>query len=98
MSAGRANWTFFSNHAHVYFLLSRKNELVMREIAIEVGITERAVQGIIDDLESQGYLMKEPIGRSYRYHTVPDMSLRHPLERSVKLDDLANLIKKAVKD
>jgi DNA-binding Lrp family transcriptional regulator len=70
----------------------------MRDIAQEVGITERAVQGIIDDLESEGYIRKEPLGRTYRYHTIPTLKLRHPLELSVELDDLTKIIKKAMKD
>ncbi|MCB0329393.1 MAG: winged helix-turn-helix domain-containing protein [Bdellovibrionales bacterium] len=97
MADSKAKWTFFSNHAHVYFLLARKSEIVMREIAQEVGITERAVQGIVDDLESEGYITKEPLGRTYRYHTVAGMSLRHKLELSVQLDDLTRIIKKTSK-
>ena len=42
-SAG-PHWTFLTNHAHVLVLLSRDPSLVLREVALQVGITERAVQ------------------------------------------------------
>jgi DNA-binding Lrp family transcriptional regulator len=51
-----SNWTFFTNHAHVMVCLARNGDRPLREIAIDVGITERAVQRIIADLEEGGYL------------------------------------------
>ena len=42
--AAGPHWTFLTNHAHVLVLLSRNPSLVLREVALQVGITERAVQ------------------------------------------------------
>jgi predicted transcriptional regulator len=39
----------------------------MRDVALAVGITERAVQQIVRELVSQGYVEKEKVGR--RNHT-----------------------------
>ncbi|MCA9412533.1 MAG: winged helix-turn-helix transcriptional regulator [Candidatus Omnitrophica bacterium] len=88
--AGR--WTFLTNHAHVLILLSRNPSLVLREVAVEVGITERAVQRIIADLEEAGVLQREKVGRQNRYRILPDKPLRHPIEAHRKVDDLLNLI------
>ena len=39
----------------------------MRDIAQRVGITERAVQGIVSDLTVDGYIEKERHGRRNSY-------------------------------
>ena len=61
-------WTFLSNHAHVLAVLHSDPDKVLREVAIEVGITERAVQRIIQDLEEGGFIKRERVGRRNRYH------------------------------
>ena len=88
-------WTFFSNHGHVYFLLATNEDIVVREIAIKVGITERSVLGIIQDLDQAGYIKREKVGRSNKYKIVPKKTLRHPLESNVQLKELVDLITKA---
>lgn len=87
-------WTFFSNHGHVYFLIATNEDIVVREIAMKVGITERSVIGIIQDLENAGYISREKIGRNNKYKIIPKKTLRHPLESNVQLKDLIELIKK----
>ena len=76
----RSSWTFFTNHAHVLVAISRNPELRQRDISRLVGVTEGAVQRILHELERDGYLTRERIGRRNRYHVDPDMPLRHPLE------------------
>ncbi|MCF8059315.1 MAG: hypothetical protein K9K67_08465 [Bacteriovoracaceae bacterium] len=95
MEQKEAGWTFFSNHAHIYFLLATIEGIVLREVALRVGITERSVLGIVQDLEAAGYIEKEKVGRSNRYKIVKKKTLRHKLEGNVQLGDLVNLIKKA---
>ena len=73
-------WTFLSNHAHVLVCLSRDADQTLREVAQQVGITERAVQRIVADLEQAGVLRRERVGRCNRYHLRLDRPLRHPLE------------------
>lgn len=88
-------WTFFSNHGHVYFILATNENIVLREVALRVGITERSVLAIVQDLEEAGYITREKIGRSNRYKIQPKKTLRHPLESNVQVKDLVNLIKEA---
>lgn len=90
-----AGWTFFSNHGHVYFLLAINENMVLREVAAKVGITERSVLSIVQDLEAAGYIKREKIGRSNKYRIVPRKTLRHPLESNVQLKDLVDLVKDA---
>lgn len=89
-SAG-LQWTFLTNHSHVLVLLSRNPSLVLREVALQVGITERAVQRIIADLEAGGIIEREKIGRRNHYKIRADQSLRHPVESHRKIGDLLAL-------
>ena len=70
---------FLSNHGLVLLVIARDPEIRLREVAEQVGITERAVQRIVADLEEEGYLRRERVGRRNRYHLNPGLSLRHPL-------------------
>src|SRR5690349_3872620 len=74
------SWTFLTNHAHVLLCLAREPELRLRDVAGRVGITERAVQRIVADLEEGRYLTRERTGRRNRYEIHPDLPLRHPIE------------------
>ncbi|WP_417398300.1 helix-turn-helix transcriptional regulator [Gimesia chilikensis] len=85
-------WTFLTNHAHVLIVLHRNPTIVLREVALEVGITERAVQRIIQDLEEEGFLQREKIGRQNHYEVLTDQALRHPIEKHKSIGDLLNLV------
>lgn len=74
------SWTFLTNHAHVLIAISRNSEIRQRDIAYAVGVTVGAVQRIIHELEADGYIRSERVGRRNRYHVLHDKPLRHPLE------------------
>ena len=87
------NWTFLTNHAHVLIVLDENSGIVLREVATRVGITERAVQRIIQDLEEGGFIHRTRVGRQNQYEVLPDQSLRHPIESHRRIGDLLNLIR-----
>jgi DNA-binding IclR family transcriptional regulator len=87
-----AAWTFLTNHAHVLLLLSKDPEMRMRDAAAAVGITERAVQRIVDDLAAAGYLSIEKDGRRNRYTVNTKMPLRHPVEAHCSVDGLIRFV------
>lgn len=87
-------WTFLTNHAHVLILLHGEPELVLREVAARVGITERAVQRIVQDLEEEGFLRRHKIGRRNQYEVLAKHPLRHPIESHRKIGDLLKLMEK----
>ncbi len=64
----------------------------MREVAANVGITERATQRIVAELEAAGYLRHERHGRRNHYEVVPNKDLRHPIERHVAVGELIELL------
>ncbi|MCA9005288.1 MAG: MarR family transcriptional regulator [Planctomycetaceae bacterium] len=85
-------WTFLTNHAHVLIVLHREPSIVLREVALRVGITERAVQRIIQDLEEEGFVRREKIGRQNHYEVLTDQPLRHPIEKHKSIGDLLHLV------
>jgi DNA-binding MarR family transcriptional regulator len=64
----------------------------MRDMARHVGITERAVQGIVKDLVSHGYIEKERQGRRNSYSVARGRALRHPILSHRLVDDLIALV------
>ena len=89
-----ARWTFLTNHTHVLMVLHSNPQVVLRQVALEVGITERAVQRIVQDLEEGGFIRREKASRQNRYHVLTNRSLRHPIEAHRKIGDLLKLINK----
>ena len=85
-------WTFLTNHFHVLIQLHSNPSLVLKEVAQHIGITERAVQRIIVDLEKGGVIERQRIGRQNRYRINLDQPLRHPLEAKHTIGELLNLI------
>jgi len=85
-------WTFFSNHAHVLVSLIRDPEQTLRSVADAVGITERAVQRIVGELEEAGIVTKYREGRRNRYEFYLAQPMRHPLESHITLEQVIDLI------
>jgi len=88
------SWTFFTNHAHVLMCLEKNPSELIRDLAVEVGITERAVQRIIVDLEADGYLNHIRDGRRNVYKVFTRKPLRHDIEKHKQVHDLIHLINK----
>jgi len=76
----------------VLLLLARDPEIRLRDVAGRVGITERAVQRIVADLEEGRYIERERNGRRNRYRVHPELPLRHPVEAHCDVGALLKLI------
>ncbi len=81
-------WTFLTNHAHVLIAISREPDARQRDIAYAVGVTVGAVQRIISELEAEGYIRSERVGRRNHYSVIDDKPLRHPLENQHTVHEL----------
>lgn len=86
------DWTFFSNYGHVLVCLSRNNQARLRDVAQEVGITERAVQKIVRDLQDAGFIAIRKQGRCNRYRINRRKAMRHALESHVTVGKLLALV------
>ena len=89
---GSHRWTFLSNHAHVLICLARDPDLLLREVASEIGITERAVLNIVADLEEEGLVTRFREGRRNFYELNLEKPLRHPIERHRTVEDLVDMV------
>ncbi|MCB1190199.1 MAG: MarR family transcriptional regulator [Leptospiraceae bacterium] len=86
-------WTFLSNHSLVLLHLYRKPDARLRDLALEVGITERAIVKIVEDLELAGVLIKIKEGRRNKYKINKNVRLRHQLKAHKTVGDLLDLLK-----
>ena len=85
-------WTLLSNHGHVLVCLANDPHMRLRDVAEQVGITERAVQRIILDLEQAGMLVREREGRRNHYRINAQQPLRHPLEQQHTVGELIEAV------
>jgi predicted transcriptional regulator len=91
-SPSALGWTFLTNHAHVLLCIAADPEVLMRDVAHRVGITERAVQRIVAELAEAGYLVRHREGRRNSYEVRTDRPLRHPIERHRAVSALIELV------
>jgi len=87
-----STWTFLTNHAHVLLAISAEPDLRLRDVAERIGITERAAQRIVAELESEGYLDVRRVGRRNVYRVHRNRPLRHPAERHHKVGELLDIL------
>lgn len=86
------DWTFLTNHARVLACIAEAPGVRLRDIAIRVGITERAAHRIVCELEADGYLTRHRIGARNFYEVHPERPLRHPAHPALTIGDLLRVL------
>lgn len=84
-------WKFLTNHAHVLLCLARNPTARTKDLARWIGITDRAAQRIVAELERDGYLTSVKVGRGKRYKINARRSMRHALQDHHTIDVLLRL-------
>ena len=87
-----STWAFLTNHAHVLLCTARDPQVRARDIAEQVGITERAAQRILADLIADGYVARTKVGRRNHYTIDPRGPLRHPALRDLSIGTLLDVL------
>ncbi|MER7504398.1 helix-turn-helix domain-containing protein [Nonomuraea pusilla] len=87
----RSSWTFLTHHARVLVEIARDPQARLKDIAAAIGITERAVQGIVSDLHEAGYLTRDRVGRRNHYSVNPDQRFRYRTEANLPVRVLIDL-------
>lgn len=82
------DWTFLTNHAHVLLCITQDPQVRLTDVARMVGIGERAVHSITNDLVQAGYVTRSKRGRNNVYQVNLDRPLRHPLESDHKIAEI----------
>jgi DNA-binding MarR family transcriptional regulator len=96
-NGGRANsprgeWSFLTNHARVMLCIAHDPGIRLRDIAATLDITERTAFGIVNDLTSSGYVVKERDGRRNRYRIEHRLPLREPTAREHTVGEVLALL------
>lgn len=91
--SGSPGWTFLTNHAHVLICIAEDVSVRSRDIAVRVGITERAVQRIVTELCDAGYVSKARRGRRNLYTVHLERPLRHAVEDHCTASELLETVR-----
>lgn len=87
-----SDWTFLTNHAQVLLCIAQTERITAREIGEKVGITERAVQRILQELEEAGYITRAREGRGNHYTIHADVPMRHPAQHGLAVKALLDTL------
>jgi hypothetical protein len=91
LNTSNRQWTFLTHHARVLLEIARDPQARVRDIATGIGITERAVQGIVSDLHQSGYVTIERVGRRNQYKLNLDAHFRYPTEAGLPVRVLIDM-------
>jgi hypothetical protein len=80
--------TCLSNQLSLLMLLAIRGEVTTRELALSLGITERAVHRILRDLAESGFITIGKRGYRNQYTVHPEMPVGHPAFPTLTLGEL----------
>lgn len=94
MSADPAapSWTVLSAHGRVLCCLARDPDVRLREVAAVLGVTERAVQTLLGELEAERLVTRERRGRRNHYTLHPERAFALPGGGACRAGDLLSLL------
>lgn len=90
--------SFLTNHANVLLKVALSSNLSVRQIALALGITERAVQSILADLEYGGYILRQRTGRRNAYQVDRTSTLPQSFTSQCTVGDFIDFFQKAVQE
>jgi len=85
-------WTFITNYGLVLLYISRNPQCTMRDMASALGVTERSIQRVLEDLEAEGYVTWQRTGKGNIYEINHSRELKHELTKDSIVGDLLNLL------
>ena len=85
------DFTFLTPHARALLFIANDPGARLRDIADELGSTERTAHGIVADLCDAGYLIKEKDGRRNRYQLQHHLPLRDSVPRERTIGEVVSL-------
>ncbi len=85
-------WTFITNHAAVLSSISNNPTITAHELALEIGISERAIRRIISQLHGADYIIKKKEGRRVRYQINPRAPMRHRTNKDKPVSELLKVL------
>jgi hypothetical protein len=89
------SFAFLTNHGKALVLIADDPQIRIRDIARLLGITERATQSIVSDLDRSGYIERERVGRRNNYNVSTHLPLGLPTQRDADLRSLLAILQGA---
>jgi DNA-binding MarR family transcriptional regulator len=86
------DFAFLTNHGKSLLLIAGDPRIRIRDVALLLGITERAAQRIVADLVRAGYIDREREGRRNLYTVRTDLPLGLPIQRDVDIGTLLAIL------
>ena len=85
-------WAFITHHGLVLSYISKHPRSTAREIAVAVGLTERTIRKIIDDLEAGSFIVRRREGRGNHYRIKPHITISHPSHGEIAVGDILEIL------
>ena len=85
-------WSFLTNHGRALLCVAHDPEIRLRDIAAELGITERHAYAIVTDLTDAGYVVKTREGRRNRYQVQTHLSLPDLRDREQAIGEVLDVL------
>lgn len=79
----KLDYTFLSNHALVYLMITENPNASIKEISEAIKITERSVHGMLLDLTRDGYVTITKHGKYNSYGTNLSIPVRKRSDQSI---------------
>jgi DNA-binding IclR family transcriptional regulator len=87
-----ADWSFLTNHARVLVCIAHDPGVRLRDIATTLDITERTAFGIVNDLVTAGYLIKDKNGTRNRYQIQTHLPLQGAIGRERSIGEVLAIL------
>ena len=91
-SAAMPPFSFLTNHGLALLAIAHDPQLRLRDIADELGITERATQRIVGELVDAGYVHRTREGRRNNYAVRLDLPAAIPGARDLEIGALVSVL------
>src|SRR3954465_1700146 len=86
------DWGFLTNHGRVLLCIAHDPGVRLRDIAAELGITERTAYGVVSDLADAGYVVKKKDGRRNRYEEQEHLPVRDAVSRERTIGEVLSVL------
>jgi DNA-binding MarR family transcriptional regulator len=87
-----AKWSFLTPHGRVLLCIARDPEIRLRDIAADLGITERHAYAVVTDLTDAGYVVKTKEGRRNRYQVQNHLALPDLPDREQAIGEVLDVL------
>ena len=91
-SPAAPEFSFLTNHGKTLLLIANDPRIRMRDIAVVLGITERATHRIVGDLDRAGYVERTREGRRNLYSVRTHLPLGLPIQRDIDIGALLAVV------